>query len=236
MQKYQEQLHICRELIERRLAVGYCMFMDDVSDLYAAVQALTVLLPTDLAMYKTRLESHILPNLRLAKPTIMGYGQPTYTLSPVPFGELVATIAYLLKSSETAYCGIDWNIIHPAIARVAHERFEVEQYADAVEAAFKTINVYVKTIVKDKTGEELDGVALMQKAFNKDNPIIPLNDLETRTEKDIQQGCQFMFAGAMSGIRNPQAHGVENVSREDAIRKLHFASMLMYKLDGRQVK
>ena len=41
-----------------------------------------------------------------------------------------------------------------------------------------------------------------------------------------------MFAGAMIGIRNPKAHNNQTISKADAIRKLHFASMLMYKLDN----
>ena len=41
-----------------------------------------------------------------------------------------------------------------------------------------------------------------------------------------------MFAGAMIGIRNPKAHNNQTISKADAIRNLHFASMLMYKLDN----
>ena len=39
-------------------------------------------------------------------------------------------------------------------------------YADAVEAACKALNARVREIVKVKTGEELDGAKLMQKAFS----------------------------------------------------------------------
>lgn len=48
----------------------------------------------------------------------------------------------------------------------------------------------------------------------------------------MQQGYMEMFAGAMIGIRNPQAHNNMQISKSDAIRKLHFASMLMYELDN----
>ena len=40
-----------------------------------------------------------------------------------------------------------------------------------------------------------------------------------------------MFAGAMTGIRNPKAHENQTITKEDAIRKLNFASLLMYKVD-----
>lgn len=47
----------------------------------------------------------------------------------------------------------------------------------------------------------------------------------------IQQGYKLMFKGSMLAIRNPKAHAIETIEREDALRKLAFASMLMYKLD-----
>ena len=42
----------------------------------------------------------------------------------------------------------------------------------------------------------------------------------------------MMFSGAMSAIRNPKAHENMVISRDDAVRKLIFASMPMYKLDA----
>lgn len=40
-----------------------------------------------------------------------------------------------------------------------------------------------------------------------------------------------MFAGAMQGIRNPKTHENLSISREDAIKRLIFASLLMDKID-----
>lgn len=71
----------------------------------------------------------------------------------------------------------------------------------------------------------------MLAALSVQNPIIKLGDISTETGTNIQQGYMEMFAGAMLGIRNPKAHNNQTISRPDAMRKLHFASMLMYKLD-----
>lgn len=75
----------------------------------------------------------------------------------------------------------------------------------------------------------------MLSAFSVQNPIIKLGDLFTETGRNMQQGYMEMFAGAMIGIRNPQAHNNMQISKSDAIRKLHFASMLMYKLDNENI-
>lgn len=40
-----------------------------------------------------------------------------------------------------------------------------------------------------------------------------------------------MLAGAMSALRNPKAHANITITKDDAMRRLMFASMLMYKID-----
>ena len=67
----------------------------------------------------------------------------------------------------------------------------------------------------------------------KENKIFAplLGDISTETGRNTQQGYMEMYAGAIMGIRNPQAHNNQSVSKSSAIRKLHFASMLMFKLE-----
>ena len=55
--------------------------------------------------------------------------------------------------------------------------------------------------------------------------------MDTESGRNVQKGYMEMFAGAMIGIRNPKAHSNQRITREDAVRKLHFASLLMYKVD-----
>ena len=126
-----------------------------------------------------------------------------------------------------------WKHVHPRICELARPRFESRQYADAVESAFKEINVVVKKKVERCVPRSLDGVQLMQKVFSPDNPLLQVeSDLESQSNIDTQRGYMFMFAGAMAAIRNPKAHENMEISKEDAIRKLHFASMLMYKVEN----
>lgn len=132
---------------------------------------------------------------------------------------------------ETSSTTDFWSIMHPTILQVSKSRFCSGWYADAVEAAYKEVNAQVKKLYVSYNKEELDGAKLMLNAFKKDNPIIRLTDLQSQSDKDVQDGYMHMFAGAMLGIRNPKAHANENISKEDALRKLAFASMLMFKLD-----
>lgn len=124
-----------------------------------------------------------------------------------------------------------WQYIHPNIYSVSKDRFNNELYADSIEAAFKELNVRVKRLVKKHKDIEYDGADLMRKCFSKQNPILKITSLESESERNVQEGYMEMFAGAMIGIRNPKAHANQSITRDDAVRKLHFASLLMYKVD-----
>ena len=123
-----------------------------------------------------------------------------------------------------------WQIMHPEIIRVAQQRFNAGFYADAVEAALKEINLQVKTKCKDRH-QNKDGKGLMTIAFSANNPVLKFEPSSSYSDFDIQEGYMHMFAGAMQGIRNPKAHENDVIDKADALRKLAFASMLMYKLD-----
>jgi uncharacterized protein (TIGR02391 family) len=125
------------------------------------------------------------------------------------------------------------DLLHPAIWSIAEPRFKAHQYADSVEAALKHLNTTIKKIVKDLTGEELDGAPLMERAFSLKNPLIRLADLTTITGRNEQLGYMQLFAGAMTGIRNPKAHDNLSIDRHNAIHVLFLASLLMHRLDGR---
>jgi uncharacterized protein (TIGR02391 family) len=127
-----------------------------------------------------------------------------------------------------------WVLLHARVTELARPRFESGHYADAVEAVFKELNSEVKTIFRAATGEELDGVPLMRRAFAPSRPVITLDDLSTESGRNIQQGYLDLFAGSMAGIRNPKAHGNIEISAERASHHLMLASLLFHKLAERR--
>jgi uncharacterized protein (TIGR02391 family) len=127
-----------------------------------------------------------------------------------------------------------WDLMDAEIVNVAKSRFDTGHYADSVEAAFKCLNAAVKRIFKVRTGEELDGAALMNRAFSPKQPVICLGDLSTESGQNLQQGYMQMFAGSMIGIRNPKAHDNVTIDHKEAIHLLFVASHLMSKLGGQE--
>lgn len=124
-----------------------------------------------------------------------------------------------------------WSYIHPLIYQVSEERFHGGFYADAVEATLKEVNSRVKRLYKKYRGEEKDGQDLMRKAFTASNPLLVFEGIDTESGRNVQEGYMQIFAGAMQGIRNPKAHENMSISREDAVKRLILASLLMDKID-----
>jgi len=127
-----------------------------------------------------------------------------------------------------------WEFVHPRISALARPRFEAGFFGDAVEASFKEVNDAVKRILHGIDGRELDGAGLMTTVFSPQNPVIRLSALATDSDRNIQQGYMQIFAGSMTGIRNPKAHENLNPSSTKSLHLISLASLLMHKIDERQ--
>ena len=153
----------------------------------------------------------------------------TLMLNPVAVGQIIASLDAIIAEEEKPSV---WNCVHPRIQAVSMKLYLDGHYIEASMNAFIEINDAVKELYgKAHPGEKPpDGVSLMNKAFGKNE--LKLGDLETETGRNIQEGFRSMFAGGIQAFRNPKAHSnKETISAAEAMRRLMFASSLMYELD-----
>lgn len=163
---------------------------------------------------------------------------PNNTYNPVVLGEIVEMLSLLIREEKKPLNDC-WDCIHPQIIRVSKKQFESENYADAAVNAFIEINDRVKQIYKrlsHNTDKILDGQALMNKVFSKEDTLLDICDRTVESGEDIHEGTRFMLAGAMAALRNPKAHANITISAEEAMRRLMFASMLMYLIDDAEAR
>jgi uncharacterized protein (TIGR02391 family) len=147
----------------------------------------------------------------------------------------VAAMAVSSQSAPSTHGqSAPWDLMHPIVIKIARHRFESGHFADSVEAALKEVNDIVRQIVREQTGKEFDGADLMNRAFSVDKPIITLDDPSMATGRNIQVGYMQIFAGAMTGIRNPKAHANIQIDPTRAIHFLFLASLLLFKIDERK--
>lgn len=127
-----------------------------------------------------------------------------------------------------------WNLIHPQIVAVSKQLYLDGHFANAAQDAFVEINDRVKKIYRrlnPSASKILDGDAVMTTVFSPNNPMVKICDTTTDSGMNEQKGFMFMLQGAMSALRNPKAHANITITAEDSMRRLMYASMLMYKID-----
>ena len=128
-----------------------------------------------------------------------------------------------------------WTFIHPSIQKSSKKLYEDGHFANAAEDAFIEFNSRAKDLYQrllPSTTSVPDGSDLMHKLFGTNPALCEVADTSTKSGSDYQQGFHFLATGAMLALRNPKAHSnSESLSAEEAMRRLMFASMLMYKLD-----
>ena len=124
----------------------------------------------------------------------------------------------------------DERNIHSRVSAVSKPLFDDGHFSQAVFEAFKLVDKDVeKTLGLSETGR-----SLMMQAFNEKKPAIKLTNLSTNTEINVQEGFKFLYAGAITGIRNPRGHEVGHKDKiEDCLDYLVLASLLLRRLDER---
>ena len=140
------------------------------------------------------------------------------------------TVQENLPSTESVINLFDALIDNPSLQDTCRQLFNDAHYTRAVEEAFKCLN----NAVKEKSGiAGKDGSSLMTEALSANNPVLYLNSLNSQSDLDEQQGYMQIYAGAMTGVRNPRAHDHEIAdSPEVAMELLILANHLMRKLDS----
>ena len=70
----------------------------------------------------------------------------------------------------------------------------------------------------------------MHKAFGGNEPFIELAPLDTESGHSLQEGFHMIFAGAMTGIRNPNAHAVLDMDRRRDLSHLIYLASLLFSM------
>jgi uncharacterized protein (TIGR02391 family) len=133
---------------------------------------------------------------------------------------------------------------HPRVVEASRSCFITKNYREAI------LNTFVTFIecVKEKTNLDLDGVDLMNQvfplAYDKEKkeitkyPIIQVNGLKSKTDRDEQEGFWYLGKGAVTGIRNVYAHKlVQQTNPLHTLEYLAFASLLVRRIEeGKTLK
>ncbi|MCM1439946.1 MAG: TIGR02391 family protein [Roseburia sp.] len=153
-------------------------------------------------------------------------------LEPIALGRLIEVLEYLWTNSNVNDM---WKMMHHKIEKASKQLYLDGHYSNAAEDAFIEINARVKKLYArlEPNKPIPDGRDLMNKVFaDGEKAMIEVCDRTNETGKNIHDGTRFLLAGAMAALRNPKAHSNDVViCQNECIRRLMFASMLMFKID-----
>ncbi len=118
--------------------------------------------------------------------------------------------------------------LHPEVIAASGDLYTDEHYAQAVFEAFKALEIRVR----QQSGLDASGRALMQSAFGGDTPPIDLSVESGQSGRDEQEGFRFIFMGVTQGVRNPKGHSaLVQEEPQVALEYLAVASVLFRRLD-----
>lgn len=133
-----------------------------------------------------------------------------------------------VRSHSDVLDRFDRQVTFAGLVECTRHLFADGYYSLAVEKAY----VYLENLVKQQSGlSGKYGADLMRQAFSAKSPRIKLNAGETDSDKDEQRGYMEVFAGVISGIRNPRAHSHDWVDPpEEALELVTFANHLVRRI------
>lgn len=114
------------------------------------------------------------------------------------------------------------TVISKPIWDAIKDNYEKGSYTTAIS----NLLIFIQDVVREKSGLELDGTNLIERAFFGDKPLLLVNKYETRTEKDIQYGIGNLLKGLCQAIRNPRAHERYNDDKMTADRIIYFVDYI----------
>lgn len=120
--------------------------------------------------------------------------------------------------------------IHAEVTKYCRIELLQDNYFHAVFEASKGL----AQRIRDLSGIEGDGAALVDKVFSIENPILALNFLKSETEKSEHKGFAQLLKGCFAAVRNPLAHEPKILwqGEEDAADYFSLISLLHRRLDS----
>src|SRR6266567_240214 len=91
---------------------------------------------------------------------------------------------------------------------------------------------YLSAAIRDKSGLDGDGVALVGQALGGESPRLRVNSLQTESERNVQKGIEQILRGLYLGIRNPRSHDQTRDSKATADAVIVFVNHLLTVLEA----
>jgi uncharacterized protein (TIGR02391 family) len=117
--------------------------------------------------------------------------------------------------------------IRPELWSAIRSSYELRSFTSAILDAV----YYLSDLIREKSGLEADGVALVGQAFGGDRPKLRVNKMQNESERNVQRGIESILRGIYQAFRNPRSHEKYSDSESDAIALVVFINYLCTIID-----
>lgn len=90
---------------------------------------------------------------------------------------------------------------------------------------------FLGDLLRQKSGVEADGVALVGQSLGGNSPKLRVNRLQTESEWNVQRGIEQLLRGLYQAIRNPRSHEKFTDNEEDAQSIILFVNYIVKIID-----
>ena len=139
------------------------------------------------------------------------------------------TIDEAHRRAKTLQAKFRGRRIHAEVVKYCKPELLQENYFHAVFEASKGSAQRIRQL----SGTDGDGAALVDKVFSINRPLLAINTLQTETERSEHKGFAFLLKGSFAAVRNPLAHEPKLLwkGEDDAADYLSLISLLHRRLD-----
>lgn len=132
--------------------------------------------------------------------------------------------------ARTLHAKFKGRIIHSEVLKYCRPELLQDNYFHAVFEASKGLAQRIREL----SGCDGDGAALIDRVFSLDRPVLAFNTLQAETERSEHKGFAALLKGCFAAVRNPLAHEPKILwqGEDDAADYLSLISLLHRKLDG----
>jgi uncharacterized protein (TIGR02391 family) len=143
--------------------------------------------------------------------------------------EAAKTLTEAERRVRTIQSKFQGRRMHPEVLKYCRTELLQDNYFHAVFEATKGL----AQRIRDMSGIQADGSALVDRVFSIEQPLLAFNTLRTDTEKSEHKGFAALLKGCFAAVRNPLAHEPKILwdGEDDAADYLSLISLLHRKLD-----
>lgn len=128
--------------------------------------------------------------------------------------------------------------LHPWVWNAAQPFWETNHFAQAVQTAAKAINAHLQNKLgrRDVSDDKAVQEAFRQGDAEPGRPrLLVAGDPDDQTVQSVQRGALQLGLGCFFAIRNPLAHGMDELDEQEALEQLATLSTFARLVDGATV-